>query len=344
MSTPQTAQGLLVLFVAFLLTAGGTSMYRSFAIHRGIVANPNFRSLHEKAIPRGGGLVFSAVCISGIAGLGLAGSVSRDLALALVGGGSVATLVGFVDDVRRLGPWVKFVTQGVLAGWVLLWVNWQPLLHLPQSLAPLDLALSWLGLVWLMNVYNFMDGIDAMAAVGAIFISTAAVLVLAMTNAGPSVVGIDLVCGLLAATTLGFLLFNRPPASLFMGDSGSLFLGFAFGVLIAKTVVGGQISLWTWLIIFGYFAADTTTTTIVRMFVTDKWYDEHRSHAYQNLARIWGSHLRVVVGVSLYQILWLLPLAIVSAVFPASAPLDVLLGLGPVIVWTLRHGPLRSSS
>ena len=82
----------------------------------------------------------------------------------------------------------------------------------------------------------------------------------------------------------------------------------------------GDVSLWPWLIIFGYFAGDTTTTTILRMFVANKWYGEHRSHAYQNLARIWGSHLRVVRGVALYQLVWLLPLAVWSVLTPSIAP------------------------
>jgi Fuc2NAc and GlcNAc transferase len=280
----------------------------------------------------------------GVAALSVTGRIGSDLALAVIGGGTIATLVGFVDDVRRVAPGVKLAAQGILAAWVLFCTNWQPLLHLPPGLLLPDLALSWLGLIWLMNVYNFMDGIDAMAATGAVFISVAATLVLALTGVQQYVGGYQLVCGLIAATSLGFFMFNRPPASVFMGDSGSLFLGFAFGMLIARTIAGGQISLWTWLIIFGYFAGDATTTTTVRLFITKKWYGEHRSHAYQNLARIWSSHLRVVMGVSLYHVLWLLPLAIVSALVPSSAPFASLLALIPVVLWTLRHGPLFSSS
>src|SRR5439155_1440427 len=158
----------------------------------------------------------------------------------------------------------------------------------------LDFVFSWLGLVWLMNVYNFIDGIDAMAATAAIFVSAAAALVLFVEGTQkvmPADVGVMLVFGLVAVCSFGFLIFNWPPASMFMGDSGSLFLGFVFGAMIAKTVLDDQMSMWTWVIIFGYLAGDTTTTTILRIFVTSKWYGEHRSHAYQNLALIWGSLL-----------------------------------------------------
>jgi Fuc2NAc and GlcNAc transferase len=143
---------------------------------------------------------------------------------------------------------------------------------------------------------------------------------------------------------LGFLLFNWPPASVFMGDSGSLFLGYCCGVLIAKTVSDGQISLWTWLIIFGYFGGDTTTTTLLRISFIRRWYGAHRSHAYQNLARIWKSHLKVVWGVTLYHLLWLLPLAVWSCVMPSTAPLATSLAFAPVVFWTIRYGPRLSSS
>jgi Fuc2NAc and GlcNAc transferase len=334
-----------LLVGAFMATVAGTWVYRSFATHRGIIANPNFRSLHQRPIPRGGGMVFAVVCICAVAGLGLAGAVCSDLAIALLGGGAVATIVGFIDDVRQLRPIRKLLAQAILAAWVLLAFGAQPLFHLPQSPGFLELGLSWLALVWLMNVYNFIDGIDGMAATGAIFVSIAAILVLVVAGTGAlTAPDLSLIFGLIAMCSLGFLIFNWPPASIFMGDSGSLFLGFAFAALITKSVLESQISPWTWLIIFGYLAGDTTTTTIVRIFVTSKWYAEHRSHAYQNLARIWGSHLAVVLGVSAFHILWLLPLAIWSALMPATAPLAALLALGPVVFWTLRHGPIRSSS
>src|SRR2546427_338233 len=168
------------------------------------------------------------------------------------GCGPGATLVGFIDDVRHLRPAWNLLAQAILAAWVLLAFGAQPLFHLPASPGFLDLALSWLALVWLMNLYNFIDGIDGMAATGAIFVSIAAILVLVV--GGPqkqTAPELGLIFGLIAVSSLGFLIFNRPPATIFMGDSGSLFLGFAFAALITKTVVASHISAWTWLIIFG---------------------------------------------------------------------------------------------
>ena len=91
-----------------------------------------------------------------------------------------------------------------------------------------------------------------------------------------------------------------------MGDSGSVFLGYIFGALIVYSTSTGQISIWTWLVVFGYFLGDTTTTSLIRMFMVKKWYGAHRSHAYQNLARIYGSHIKVTSGVLLYHLVYLM--------------------------------------
>jgi Fuc2NAc and GlcNAc transferase len=347
MNALDSAWFVVPLVTAFVSTLVGTWKYRSLAIRRAIVANPNFRSLHERPTPRGAGVVFAFVCILLTAALWLEGGVSSNLARAVIGGGAVAALIGFVDDTRHLPARWKLLTQAIVAAWILFCFDVQPLLHLPGILSGLDLALSWLGLVWLMNVYNFMDGIDGMAAAGAVFVSTASILAIGAAGIdmrAPSALGPELVLALLAVSTLAFLFFNWPPASVFMGDAGSLFLGVTFGALIANTILAGQMSLWTWSILFGYFLGDTTTTLAVRIFLTPRWYEEHRSHAYQNLARISSSHRSVVMGVSLYHVLWLLPLAVWSILSPATAPVAAILAFLPVVAWTLRHGPLRSNA
>lgn len=332
-----------VLVLAFFLTVVGTLLYKRIAVRRGILANPNFRSLHEHPIPRGGGIVFSLVCVAAGAALLLAvpDLMPPQMAYALLLGGAAASLFGFADDIYDLPAETKLLAQGMLGAWTLFCFGGQPLVDVPWMPALVDLGLSWLALVWLLNLYNFMDGVDGMAASGAAFISLAAVAILFVAGAAS---GLVVLLGLLAVCSLGFLVFNWPRASIFMGDSGSLFLGYSFGVLITGTGGAGQISRWTWLIIFGYFAIDTTTTTLLRIFVTKKWYGAHRSHAYQNLARIRGSHLRVVTEVTLYHVLWLLPLALWSTLVPSWAPLAAALAVVPVVLWTLRYGPMLSSS
>ena len=146
----------------------------------------------------------------------------------------------------------------------------------------------------------------------------------------------------LLASCFGFLFFNWPKASIFMGDSGRIFLGFCFSSLIVYSVATNEVSLFTWLVAFGYYLADTSTTTILRIFLVKKWYGTHRSHAYQNLARIKDNHSIVTYGVLIYHLLWLLPLAILTVLKQDLALIIVICAYLPPILWTIRFGPLFS--
>ena len=333
--------GLALGATAFVSTVAGTLAFRTVALRKGILANPNFRSLHQRPMPEGGGLVFSLTLLATLATLWWNGFIDARVAQAIGLGGAVATLFGFADDLVHAHPVAKLLTQGGLAAWALFCFGGAPLLDVPFTPPAVDLAFSWFLLVWLMNAYNFMDGVDGMAASGAVFICSAAAVVLLLVDGDRS---LALLLGLLGLCCGGFLLFNWPPASIFMGDSGSLFLGYCFGAFITGTITEGQINPWTWLVIFGYFAGDTTTTTVTRICLTKNWYGAHRSHAYQNLARIWGDHRKVTIGVFFYHLLWLLPLAVMSELASATGPLAAALALGPVVFWTLRYGPRLSSA
>jgi Fuc2NAc and GlcNAc transferase len=198
----------------------------------------------------------------------------------------------------------------------------------------------WFVPLWLINLYNFIDGIDGMAIIGAVFICAAAILILLLTGGDRALV---VIFALLGASSLGFVLPNFPPARMFMGDAGSTFLGYSFAALLLMSVGMGDLSAWTWVAIFGYFAADTTTTGVCRvLLVGQDFWRGHRSHAYQNLARITESHAKVTLGVAAYQVLWALPMAIWSAMRPSWAPLPALLSVAPAVLWTLRYGPLHS--
>ena len=95
---------------------------------------------------------------------------------------------------------------------------------------------------------------------------------------------------------------------------------------------------------FGYFFADTTATQIIRIVLVKKWYLAHRSHAYQNLARITGSHLKVTRGITLYNLIWVLPLTLWSAIQPEMGVVTVILAIMPALVVAYKYGPVLSSS
>jgi Fuc2NAc and GlcNAc transferase len=330
------------LTIIFFSSYYGTLFYRTVAIKKRIVANPNFRTLHENPIPRGGGIIFSTVFVISLFLLGFFDIIKSDLLMALGFGGCAAACFGFVDDVSDIRASVKFFIQVCLASWLLFCFDGGPLMAIEFLPKLLSFFVSCGLLVWLMNLYNFMDGVDGMAVSGGVFISLALLVGLVLSGESYSLI---VLFSFLAVSCFGFLLLNWPPAKIFMGDSGSIFLGYCFGALIIHTTMTGNISFWTWLIVFGYFLGDTTMTTIMRILIVKKrWYHAHRSHAYQNLARVLGSHLKVTGGVVFYHIVWLLPLSIWSNFQPVMAPLAALFALLPAVIWSFKFGPRLSSA
>lgn len=332
---------LLAVLIAFAAVLTGTRAFARLAIARGIVANPNFRSLHERPMPRAGGIVFSTTFLLTATALGLVLGADRLLMATLIAGGAAASVFGLLDDLVQLRSSTQFAAQAVLAALALASGGGQAVVDVPWTPRWVDLMFNWAGFVWLLNAYNFMDGVDGMAAAGSVFFSLTVMLLLRFSGSDPAVTGL---LAVFAASVLGFTFLNWPPASIFMGSAGSYFLGYSYCALMAYTVSHGYLSFWAWVVVLGYFVGDTTTTTVVRMFVADRWYGAHRSHAYQNLARVWRSHTRVVVGVTLYHVLWLLPLVLWMTVAPDATPIAVALALVPVVLWTLRWGPRFSSS
>ena len=338
----------LAPFAILLFAVGGslycTYLYRRFALRHEIIAKINSRSSHERIVPRGGGIAFACVFAIAVVGIWACSELPTWIMLSLGLGGAAAAIIGLIDDLHDISATWKLLAHFCLAVWVVavfFALGDTPVTsELPRSIFFLLVLVSIFVSVWFINLYNFMDGVDGMAISGAVFICTAAIVVLTITGGDEHVI---FVYALLAASCLGFLFFNLPPASLFMGDAGSIFLGYSLGTLLLSTAVQGQISIWTWMAILGYFIADTTTTGLLRIFCIKKWYGVHRSHAYQNLARIHRSHAKVTYGVVVYHCLWSLPLAIWSALIPKMGPLAALLSLAPAVLWTFRFGPRLSS-
>lgn len=329
----------------FVVSAIGTFFYLRLARHHGIFAIPNTRSLHHSKTTHGGGIVFATVFLAGQAILFLLGYIPLNAFIALAGGGAVITAVGFWDDMYGVSARLRFAAHVGLCALILVCFGGFPPLPVGETVINLGWAghiLALLGLVWLINLYNFMDGIDGMAAAGAVFFAlAAAAIMLIWTGPAPEA----LVAVFLAATVAGFLPFNWPPAALFMGDSGSTFLGYIFGALMVMTMTAGTMSLWNWVIILGCFIADTGTTLALRIWMIDKWYQvAHRSHAYQNLARVRKSHRMVAGGVVLINIFWLLPMALWSMYRPDIALIIAVIALLPLVGISLKYGPLYSSA
>jgi len=244
-------------------------------------------------------------------------------------------LLGIADDLLSLQVSLRF---GVYAVCCLATVFW--LLPLPVTGSSLLDGVLLVGvsvaMLWLVNLYNFMDGIDGIAGTQCLLACAAAAL-LSWQNGGHEYA---LFCLLLGASQLGFLVWNWPPARLFMGDAGSIPTGFLLAGLALEGAVSGRLGLAVWLVLLAPFIADASWTLLWRIATGQPFTQPHRLHAYQRLSRHWGSHLRVDLLLAALFVLVLLPLAWMAEIYPEYAVLLVILAYLPLLLGMAKARPV----
>ncbi len=279
-------------------------LYRQLALRYRWLDHPNQRSSHTAITPRGAGVIF-ALLIVGVAAWTLR---ADPLLLCPIATGVIVALTGWWDDLRGVGAGPRFALYIASACIAVI-----PIARLDTSLpANLATAVLWgliaaVALTWLINLYNFMDGINGIAALEALFVLLG---ICWLAQGSTYAVLLAKVHLLSSAAIAGFLLWNFPAGKLFMGDAGSAFLGFFLGTLaMLSSALQGPI-LTVWLILLAVFIADTGYTLAVRLATRQKWYEAHRLHAYQRLTSLMrGSHPRTTGIIMVINLCWLLPLA-----------------------------------
>jgi Fuc2NAc and GlcNAc transferase len=326
-----------VVLMTFFASLLGSGAVRYFAVRSKLLDIPNTRSSHAAPTPRGGGLAIVLAFYAATLMLVSIGLLDRTAMLALAAGAAVAW-VGFLDDRRQLSAKSRFTVHLAAAISVIAVLGAIPM--------PL---FSWLGvgehwisailmvfvLAWATNLFNFMDGIDGLAAVQAIFMAAAGAILNSM-NGGDT--GLSAAAACVSAATLGFLVWNWPPARLFMGDVGSGFLGFILAALAFAMNQRGGVPMAVWAILGGLFLVDASLTLIRRMVRGDRWSEPHRTHAYQHLARRWHAHLPVTLLTCAINAAWLLPWAWYAARYPPQANWCVAIALLPLVVLAFLSG------
>jgi Fuc2NAc and GlcNAc transferase len=267
------------------------SRVRLYALDR-LLDIPNERSSHSSPTPRGGGLAIAVTALGGIMLAAMWRWISWDLAIALSGGGAMIAAVGWIDDHRDLPALTRFAVQFISAGWAMYWLG--GLNSLSVGFADVHLGivgtvLGVVGIVWAINLYNFVDGIDGLAAGEAI--STGVIGGLLLLKTGNA--GLAMVAFLIAAANAGFLPLNWAPAKLFMGDVGSGLLGYLFAVLAVASENVRAVPLLLWVLLLGAFVFDATVTLCRRIAHGERWYHAHHSHAYQRMVQAGRSHATV---------------------------------------------------
>lgn len=325
----------LMLGVTFGISASMTELVRRYALRQGVLDLPNSRSSHTRPTPRGGGIAivcaFSIFVILTEVGLPTASK------WALLLGGLMIALLGFCDDHGHISARWRFLAQGLIVTLCLIAMGGFPAFDAPWGRVENQVIIQIFGflfLVWMINLYNFMDGIDGLAAGEATVVGTCYAALLYFY--GPASVA-TLALGL-AIASAGFLIWNFPPARIFMGDAGSGFLGIALGLIAVLAAQWDDRFLYSFVILFGVFIVDATVTLIRRLLGGQRVYEAHRSHAYQQLTRRARAHKPVTLGVGVINLLWLLPWgwAAMSGVLPGWV--CMLCALAPLVIAALAVG------
>ena len=332
-----------VVLLASLVAAGafaGVWLVRRYTWQR-LLDVPNDRSSHCRPTPRGGGLGLVVAHLVGVLAASLLALATCELATMLIGGGLLVATVGLLDDLGHVQVSRRLICHLLAFVWAVWWLGGLPPVDFgfgAIDLGPMGTVPMLVYLVWFLNLFNFMDGIDGIAGAQALSMSVTASLLLWICADG---VNSALPLLLLAAATGGFLVWNWPPAKIFMGDVGSGYLGFALGALALWTVVEGWLTVWVWLILGGAFLADATVTLLVRARHGTTLAEAHRSHAYQRLSRYWGSHRLVTLAFVAVNVVWLAPWALLAALRSHLGAACAMAALSPLFLLAARLGAGR---
>jgi UDP-N-acetylmuramyl pentapeptide phosphotransferase/UDP-N-acetylglucosamine-1-phosphate transferase len=269
-----------LLIVSFILTWAT----KRFSLKNRILDIPNERSSHSEPTPRGGGLAIVITWYIGITIMYIIGAIEKNLYFALISGMLLAVF-SIIDDIIDLKPGIRIIAQTATVLLAFYFLNGiRPVILFNNVIIPpiILFPVAIIGMVWFINLYNFLDGIDGYASIEAIMVA----LVLFFFTG--SVVNVILI-----VSVSGFLFWNWPKAKIFMGDVGSTQLGFIIAILGIYFHANGQFSIQYWILLLSPFWFDATLTLYRRWKNKEKLSQAHRKHIYQRLVQSGFSHLEV---------------------------------------------------
>ena len=276
----------MIYMTLFLFSLALTYLVKNYAIKKSLVDIPNDRSSHTVATPHGGGIAIATTWFMGISYLYYVNEINSALYFALLAGSGIS-IVSYLDDLYELSARVRLVTQTFIAILGLYFLG---------GLERIDFILfsienqiftnifAFLMIIWFINLYNFLDGIDGYAGSEAVFLGLSGFILFEGSH-----------FLILAAAVLGFLVWNWHTAKIFMGDVGSTLLGYNIAIFAIYYSNEIAIDLWVWIVLFGLFWFDATLTLYRRYRNGEKLSQAHKKHAYQRLVQSGWSHSSVVV-------------------------------------------------
>ncbi|MFW2608270.1 MraY family glycosyltransferase [Aliarcobacter butzleri] len=298
---------LILLIFSFLLTY----FIKNYMIKKSLVASVNERSSHTVPTPHGGGIAIAITWFIGLFYLYFIGQIENNLFYALLFG-AVISIVSFFDDIYELSPKLRLIIQAIVAiGGLYFLGGFETLtfgiFDIQNSI--FTNIFAFFMIIWFINLYNFLDGINGYAGSEAVFLSLAGFILFGGNH-----------FLVLAVAVLGFLYWNWNKAKIFMGDVGSTLLGYNIAIFTIYYANQEPTNFWIWIILFGVYWFDATMTLIRRKLNKERLSQAHKKHAYQRLTQAGWSHYKVtnysiVLNILLFAIVFFISNIFVAFLF-----------------------------
>lgn len=322
-----TASALLL----FIASCAVILVFIRIAHAQEILDVPNIRSSHTAPVPRGAGIAIVLASLSMLGILTYMGMLSVSFAIATGAAGAAIAIMSFCDDIFGGVSWkARFIVQFAASVWAIYWVGGIPIISLGFS----DFYIGFVGnvlgvlvLMWMTNLYNFMDGIDGSSGSETVFIGLTGFAILAIN--GHWDIGMLYLAP--AVSAAAFLIWNWSPAKIFMGDVGAAFIGFLFGILPIICLKTGTMSPWIGFMLPAVFVTDASITLLVRAVQGERLYEAHRTHAFQHFAQKHG-HAKTVLVMAAVNLAWILPLSLLANHFKPLAFVITIAAYVPLII------------
>ncbi|MEA3553065.1 MAG: glycosyltransferase family 4 protein [Campylobacterota bacterium] len=301
----------MIYIILFLISFLFTYFIKNYAIKKLLVSQVTERSSHTIPTPHGGGIAIAVTWFVGLIYLYLNNQIDSNLFYALMIG-IIISVISFFDDIYELSAKTRLVVQSAVA--ILGIVSLSGFSSLDLFIFSIENQIltnlfAFLLIVWFINLYNFLDGINGYAGSEALFLSLAGFLLFGGSH-----------FIVLAVATLGFLYWNWNNAKIFMGDVGSTLLGYNIAIFTLYYANQEPANLWIWIILFGLFWFDATLTLIRRKLNGEQISQAHKKHGYQRLNQAGWSHYKVtnwsiVVNIVLFCIVYFISNIFIAFMF-----------------------------
>tara|TARA_B100001750_G_C15489326_1_gene590250 strand:- start:98 stop:1132 length:1035 start_codon:yes stop_codon:yes gene_type:complete len=324
-------------FAAFFSAIISTKIYISFAKKFQIASKPHQGGVRKDIVPTSSGVAFGFVYILIIFIFDNFFEIPSSYTLSIIFGSGLMLLIGFLDDIYPLSSSFRLLFQFLFL--FLIGYLFDAYILLYQQYGLIISFVLLFGSIWIINTFNFIDGADGLLSTNSAIFSIFGGAYIFLS--GEITLAISL--WILSCINIGFLFFNWSPAKVFMGDSGSLFLGSIFVIFLIGSIVSMKNVIWPLLILLSILYVETTVTLIVRLWRKENAFSEHHSlHAYQQEIIRTGIHSRPSIISLIISFFWTIPMSYLAFIFPNYGLLICLITCLPLSIAFYIFGPYQT--